>query len=282
MGRFVLNLKMKIPRTIGGVAVGLAGWLVWGAAPADAAFEREAPNSCIECHRAHADPRLSVPARLWAGSVHAEVGNTCDGCHGGDPSDNTLKAMSAENHFYAAPRQEDIPAFCGKCHQELSRYFMNSPHGEAGSPTCIDCHGSHTIHRISIDIINPERCTQCHDYEPARKLRNILELLHGRFQSASQKIDLIEGFPTGSLKAEMDKVWKQLRQVRMISHTFDLERVGEGAKNVAEGLDRAKGEVERLVGLSIDRKKWGAVTIMIFFGLAVLAYFFNQQIKKED
>jgi len=80
----------------------------------------------------------------------------------------------------------------------------------------------------------------------------------------------------------MDKVWKQLRQVRMISHTFDLERVGEGAKNVAEGLDRAKGEVERLVGLSIDRKKWGAVTIMIFFGLAVLAYFFNQQIKKED
>lgn len=243
---------------------------------ADATFKKETPNSCINCHQTQPDQRLSQPVTLWSASVHAEVGNTCDGCHGGNPDDTTMNSMSKENNFYAAPKEEDIVQFCGKCHRELADNFMTSQHGVTGTQNCIGCHGSHTIRRISIDIINEKTCTECHDYEQPQKLRTILEALHGHFRASKDKVNQITGFPTGSLNKEMDKIWNQLRQVRMISHTFDVAKVQASSEKVEVELKQTDMEITRLLDLEKDRKYWGYTAIIVFLFLALATHLYNK------
>lgn len=242
-----------------------------------ATFKKDSSNSCINCHQTLSDTRLSAPVNLWSASVHAEVGNTCDGCHGGNPDDNTDKAMSQANNFYAAPKEDEIVQFCGKCHRELADNFMVSQHGETGTQTCIGCHGSHTIRRISIDIINEKICTECHSYEQAEKLKTMLQNLHGKFQTSKGNVKRITGFPTDSLDKDLDKTWNQLRQVRMISHTFDLTRIEAEAVKVEHSIKQTDIEIDRLLELADNRKTWGYAAIGIFLILALATHFYNKQ-----
>ncbi len=251
-------------------------------ATSEAAFQTGADNSCIACHSKLDDARLVQPFQQWQESVHAEVGNTCDGCHGGNTQDNTQESMSVENGFLSAPKSGEIVSFCGKCHQELSKNFENGFHGAAGEPTCIDCHGTHTIRRISVDIISQEKCTQCHDYESPEKLKNILQDLHGNFQSATLKLEQVKGFPTKTLKADLKKVWEQLRHVRMVSHTFDLEQISGEAKEVKALLGHAEEDINKLVATDQKRRVWGAFTVALFLVLFVLTYFYNKEDGEDE
>jgi hypothetical protein len=245
--------------------------------PAYATFKKDSTNSCINCHQTLTDTRLSTPVKLWSASVHAEVGNTCDGCHGGNPDDNTDKAMSQSNNFYAAPKEDEIVQFCGKCHRELADNFMTSQHGETGTQTCIGCHGSHTIRRISIDIINEKTCTECHSYEQPEKIKNILQNLHGKFQTSKNNVKRISGFPTDSLDKDLEKTWNQLRQVRMISHTFELNRIEAEAGKVEHAIKQTDTEIARLLELAENRKTWGYAAIGIFLLLAIATHLYNKQ-----
>lgn len=262
-----------------GMAIGLS-WFLPDAL--EASIQPGLTNSCINCHQSLPDKRLSQPVQLWSESVHAEVGNTCDGCHGGDPKEMSQKAMSKENHFYAAPREGETASFCGKCHQEISQDFINSPHGMSGEPTCKDCHGSHTIHRISIEIINPEKCSVCHDYESPEKLKEILQSLHNPFHEAENKLKLIHGFPTNPLEKDLKKIWKSLRQVRMISHTFDIPLIQAKAEDVKAEITQTALEIDRLIELTNNRRKWGLLIVLVFMGLTVLTYFYNKQNHEID
>lgn len=245
--------------------------------PAFATFKKDTFNSCINCHQSLPDARLSEPTKLWANSVHAEVGNTCDGCHGGNPEDTTTAAMSKENNFYSAPKEDEIAQFCGKCHKELADNFMTSAHGLTGTQNCIGCHGSHTIRRISIDIINEKTCTQCHDYTQPEKLKTILQTLHGKFQNSKSKVKQITGFPTDSLNKELDKVWTQLRQVRMISHTFEIEKIQASAEKVETSLKQTDTEIDRLLDLTVSRKHWGYIAVTVFAILALCIHIYNKE-----
>jgi len=261
------------------MALGVS-WLLPGTP--EAAVQPGLNNSCIDCHQSLPVKRLSQPVKLWSESVHAEVGNTCDGCHGGDPKETSQKAMSKDNHFYAAPKEGEVASFCRKCHQEIAKNYMDSPHGLYDGPTCKDCHGSHSIQRISADIINPEKCSACHEYTAPEKLKNILQSLHGSFHEAENKVGRINGFPTEPVEKNLKKVWKNLRQVRMIAHTFDIPLIQAKAKNVKAEITETTLEIDRLIELTRNRKKWGLLIVLIFIGLTVLTYFYNKQNQKVD
>lgn len=249
------------------------------AIPAEAAFQEPLKNSCITCHRDLADERLSRPVTLWASSVHAEVGNTCDGCHGGDPNDPTEKSMSDGKRFYLGPKEEEVTGFCGKCHQELSEYFKQSAHWATGTQNCIQCHGTHTVQRISIEIIDPEKCGTCHDYESADKLKTVLLGLHDRFGASKEKIQHIQGLPIHPLENELDKVWSQLRQVRMVSHTFDMTRIEKKADEVQALMATMETEIIRLEGMERERKFLGWGLIALFSALSIATYLYNRTEK---
>lgn len=155
------------------------------------------PSSCVACHadeaRAGADSVRLVEEH--ARDVHAELGFSCQDCHGGNPdpglADDAEAAMDpvfAPRPFLGAPNRSDVPGLCARCHSDPTvmrrfdpsarvdqeREYRTSNHGRAlerGDPkvaTCVGCHGAHGIRRIADpdSPVYPTRvaatCARCH------------------------------------------------------------------------------------------------------------------------
>lgn len=141
------------------------------------------PNDdCLVCHgdqeltRTNAAGQtvsLYVEAAVLAKSLHAT--NTCWSCHsdigGGHPDDGVAVK----------------PVVCATCHQEQSHSYGASVHGvalalgDAGAPTCRDCHRHHDVMPRSSpeSPLNPlnlgKTCGGCHEQEA----RDVQESVHG-------------------------------------------------------------------------------------------------------
>ncbi|MCB1702559.1 MAG: cytochrome b/b6 domain-containing protein [Pseudomonadales bacterium] len=110
------------------------------------------------CGGCHADPELASeygidivnPLAAYSDSVHAAAvdngngGPSCNDCHG---SHDTLPNNNPASHI----NRNNVPATCGKCHEEIAHDFLESVHGTAflrgvsDVPICTDCHGEHRI-----------------------------------------------------------------------------------------------------------------------------------------
>ncbi len=67
------------------------------------------PNSCLSCHAALPDQRLSTPAKVFASQdVHREKGFACVDCHGGNP------ASADQQRSHDTAGRESAIAFKGK------------------------------------------------------------------------------------------------------------------------------------------------------------------------
>jgi predicted CXXCH cytochrome family protein len=171
-------------------------------------------NSCIECH-IKLEGRFGDPARLIKNDIHYSNGLLCNDCHGGDPSqDDKNAAKDVRKGFIGKPKPTDIPAFCGKCHNDpdlMKRYnpalrvdqekeYLTSVHGqllkkgEQSVATCVSCHGVHGIRAISdpLSSVYPlnvaETCAKCHasaDYMrkfgiPSNQYQNYKKSVHAK------------------------------------------------------------------------------------------------------
>ena len=117
--------------------------------------------------------RATSPARTLAGSVHASLG--CRSCHaeGEMEGSGPGSAMIAE-------------AACSRCHVQQEDSAGRDQHrrerisGNAQSPTCVTCHGSHDVlprtdpRSRSFPANVAGRCASCHD----PTLREYLEGVH--------------------------------------------------------------------------------------------------------
>jgi len=146
-------------------------------------------NSCIECHQALGDPRVTPPAEKFAQDIHLAKGILCQDCHGGDPTKfDTGAAMSRAKGFIGKPTHEAIPQLCGKCHSNavyMKRFnpairvdqvqeYYSSVHGkrlregDQKVATCISCHSVHSIRAIKdqqawtypVNVV--DTCGRCH------------------------------------------------------------------------------------------------------------------------
>jgi predicted CXXCH cytochrome family protein len=145
-------------------------------------------NSCIECH-VKLEGEIGDPARSIKNDIHLSRGLSCRDCHGGDPTqDDKNAAKDPRKGYLGRPRTADIPAFCGKCHNDASfmkkfnpalrvdqeKEYSTSVHGQllkTGNEkvaTCISCHGVHGIRAVSdpLSSVYPlnvaETCAKCH------------------------------------------------------------------------------------------------------------------------
>ncbi len=161
------------------------------------AISQQAANSCLACH-GDADlfegEELAI-VEAFSSDVHAEVGLSCQDCHGGNPSletaedvDLAMDAAFADNPYRGAPERPQVAAFCGRCHSDrayMRRFnpdpvigqleeYQTSHHGQAqaagraGAATCVDCHGIHGVRRVedAESPVYPTRvagtCGACH------------------------------------------------------------------------------------------------------------------------
>src|SRR5271169_5329316 len=68
----------------------------------------QAQNTCLVCHGS-LDPPLQVTEEQFARDIHAQKGFTCAGCHGGDPTQMSMDAMSKAAGFRGKVQRGQIP-----------------------------------------------------------------------------------------------------------------------------------------------------------------------------
>jgi len=148
----------------------------------------EAPkDSCISCHL-ELEGEQSKPAKVFDSDVHHQAGLGCADCHGGDPKDNSMNAMSPAKSFRGAPKKTQVPEFCARCHSDIAymhrfnpkmradqlSQYLTSVHGkrlkqgDTKVAACVDCHGVHDMLPASDtrSPVNPMNvaatCGHCH------------------------------------------------------------------------------------------------------------------------
>jgi predicted CXXCH cytochrome family protein len=122
-------------------------------------FVLENYRTCATCHEDKYNMTLdSVHQRaLAAGNDQAAV---CTDCHG------------VHNIDLTGQLREQVPHMCEQCHSQIYNLYAESAHGAAlidennpDVPTCVDCHGVHTIAGPSnseFHLFSPQICAQCH------------------------------------------------------------------------------------------------------------------------
>lgn len=160
---------------------------------------------CLSCHkdrrieREHRLPDETVMA-AYEKSVHGMalkksglLGTAvCPDCHGNH-------AILPGDQPRSATHRQNIPTLCGKCHPGILEEYERSVHGKgmragiAESPVCTDCHGEHTISKVSdpaspVFARNvPKTCAACHEKEgistryalPKKRFVTYMESFHG-------------------------------------------------------------------------------------------------------
>lgn len=149
--------------------------------------------TCVDCHSSHAVKAVSSKNCLtchgqkkfveenianerlesvlkYAESIHGKL-IECSDCHTGHkifPSQSPKSSVNRQNLLNT----------CGRCHETEATHYSKSEHGLAlksgfaEAPSCVDCHGEHSIHPIT-DSQSPvsrkhevEVCLKCHLNSP--------------------------------------------------------------------------------------------------------------------
>jgi len=218
---------------------------------------------CLQCHGGQ-QGRLGAPVALWRTSIHAGNGITCNDCHGGDPTDFAL-AMTPERGFLGTPEDQDIPAFCGRCHVGVEEDYRASKHGQAlgqGGPQCVTCHGNHGVQRASLDLINPNDCSRCHSFERAAIIREALVATDARI--AGLEADLDDLHRTGrSVRALSGEVFAQRNAFHRLFHSVDVDKVRGETAAVQENLDGIEAQIATIHVELGQRKLFGGIAIAL-------------------
>jgi nitrate/TMAO reductase-like tetraheme cytochrome c subunit len=189
--------------------------LLWAVAPAAAAPEQD---SCITCH-ANLEGELARPAKVFDQGIHHQAGLKCADCHGGDPTDDSMNAMSPAKGFRGAPKKTQVPEFCARCHSniaymhtfnpkaradQLSQY-LTSVHGkrlkqgDTKVAACVDCHGVHNMlpasdSRSPVNVSNvAATCAHCHANAVYMKAYGIPTDQFSRYERSVHAATLAQG-----------------------------------------------------------------------------------------
>ncbi len=165
--------------------------------------------ACVRCHGAHdvmppPDPSLPTgpeASAVMCGTCHGKQARAVErGIHGGEQGAACFSCHTG--HAVAIPAHDvDQIQACGVCHPQQADEHARSLHGRAAAagddlaPSCVSCHGSHTIkaHTDAASqtaIMNiPQLCGSCHregtevtrqhDIPQDRILENFSMSVHG-------------------------------------------------------------------------------------------------------
>ena len=130
-------------------------------------FSLQLYNSCFRCHSGQYEKTLD--------SVHQQAREEgvrdaaiCTDCHG---SHDTQRLIDPDTGELTPEARVAIPLTCAQCHNEIYEKYLESVHGSSllegneDVPTCIDCHGVHSIEDPSTTLFrlqSPTLCADCH------------------------------------------------------------------------------------------------------------------------
>lgn len=273
-----LPRRCQFPGAVAALAL-VALFSIGSPQPANGAEAGQGKPVCIECHSTLPDP-LGTPAKLWPSSVHAENGISCDACHGGDPKD-AAHAMDRTRGFLGAPKEVDIPAFCGRCHPGVLKDYSASPHGMAlgkGGPSCVTCHGNHAVVKASLDLINEKNCTKCHTFERAQAIKEAMQQTETTIVSIDGRIKAYQGEGV-----DTEQMGKELFAARNRFHTLfheqSVEKVKAESTQILSELRKLK---QALNAIDESHRKRRIAGGFVVGGLLLMALLFHLLKKSYD
>jgi nitrate/TMAO reductase-like tetraheme cytochrome c subunit len=138
-----------------------------------------AEDNCVKCH-SQTTGRAGEVVRLHSSSAHGRANVSCDGCHGGDPSQSD-KAKSHSPNFTGKPDRGATLAMCGACHDPQLAQFKTGRHfpEKQGIPRidCAECHGAHSVGNQPETFSLGQFCVSCHGLEYLPPLPQQLQYL---------------------------------------------------------------------------------------------------------
>ena len=174
--------------------------------PASPVFRLNIPKTCAVCHEDQKKMKqygLSerAPLTSYAASVHGKAllekgllsSAICTDCHGSHD-------LHAPSNPKAKIFRTNVPATCGKCHENVMNTYLRSTHGKAAltgkreAPVCTDCHGEHLIKShldptstVYASTLSEKTCGRCHGSEtinakyglPFDRVSSYLNSYHG-------------------------------------------------------------------------------------------------------
>lgn len=247
--------------------------------------EPERRSVCIACHSSEImKPELRKIPSEWRQSWHAENNISCHDCHGGDPEDEKM-AMSPERGFIGKPKHEAVPEFCGRCHKGILEHYLKSGHGRAlrktgNAPTCITCHGSHSIKKASIDIINENLCTRCHTYERARTMKQALSVVETKIKATENAIKELRR--KGIVVEKDEKEFFRLHaEFRALFHTTDVNLVKDRSDEFTKRLENLDGRLISYFEELNFRRNYSILFMLLFVGMGAVIYFLYKENKGQ-
>lgn len=236
-----------------------------------------AESVCLSCHGGQSG-RGGVPVGQWRTSIHAAHGVSCHDCHGGNPAD-AANAMNPAHGFRGVPQESDIPPFCGRCHVGIHENFRASAHGRTvgrGGPTCVTCHGSHAVQKVSLEIINEVTCGRCHSYRQAAELKESMAATERRFAILAQRLSDYRQQGVDTERQEQ-KLFAARNRYHRLAHELDVTAVRMEAANIGRELEGVEETLYRVDSTRFRRKIGGAVVI----GLALLVALLSALLRRN-
>lgn len=121
-------------------------------------------DNCVSCHRNNQDEVIG----LFQNSVHNRRSLSCRNCHGGDAK-ATEKTQAHSQTFVGKPSAAQILEMCGTCHKDQLASLKASHHFHQPSREprvdCVQCHGAHTVGKLTNDSQLELTCGNCHGVE---------------------------------------------------------------------------------------------------------------------
>ncbi len=246
--------------------------------------EIEVESACLECHTSDAmNIELQQIPQDWKASWHYQNDVSCDDCHGGDSEDATM-AMSHKRSFIGKPADKDIPEFCGKCHIGILKNYVESGHGKSHKitgegPTCVTCHGSHNIQKVDINIINSQRCSQCHSYERAKIIKQALFLTDKKIEAIENDIRVLK---TKGVYPEQEErsLFDTQAKFRTLFHTISVSVIRDKTYFFTKKLHKIQENIKKSFDELTFRKKY-ATFIMLLFATAWIIIFLMSRSNKD-
>ena len=225
-------------------------------------------SACLECHMSDVmSIELQQIPQDWKASWHYQNDVSCHDCHGGDSEDATM-AMSHQRSFIGKPEHGDVPEFCGKCHIGILKNYVESGHGKAlketgEGPNCVSCHGAHNIQKVNIDIINPQRCSQCHPYDRAKIIKQALFLTDKKIEKIENDLKTLKTKGVYADKEEKSLFDTQAK-FRSLFHTIDVSVIRDKTYYFTKKLDEIEESLQGTFQELSFRKKFSTFLMLLF------------------
>jgi hypothetical protein len=246
-------------------------------------FPQGAPakeSVCVTCHSGLEETKALV--QEYRSSVHFRNDISCHNCHGGNPK-NEASAMDPASGFVGSPTEVEVPKFCGKCHAGVLDNYSKSAHGRLlgnGGPNCVTCHTAHRQQKVSVNLIDPQLCGSCHDYDRADRIRKAIESTDKRIEGLDHRANSLwaRGFDVDAIKK---RIFADRNLLHRQTHVIKVDQILGVTEEIQADLGRIEPEIAERQRTESVRKGMGAAVVSLFLLLSIALYGLKRQLVRE-